>query len=250
MKGPVRARITVLVAAAVAAAIALAIGPITRAPSFHRYADDRVLLGLAHAGDVLSNLGFVVIALALGWRWWRVRAGARVPWPLVLATITSVGLLGVGSGLYHLAPDDARLALDFGPIGVALMLLLACVVADRQGPRAGAITAFVGVVLALVAVTSWYVGGGTSGGDMRWYVVLQAAGVLLPAILVAVAPGQIARAPIWIALGLFVVARALAARDAWWLEAIGVSGHSLKHVAASLAAGVALHAVTSARAGA
>jgi hypothetical protein len=246
---PARARWALGLAGGAAGIVALALAPITRPPAFHRYADERALGGLANAGDVLSNLGFLLVALVLGRRWWRARERAAVPAPLVAAAIAGVGAIGVGSAVYHLAPSDGRLVLDVGSIALTLMMLLACVVSDRIGARAGLAIAALGAVLAVVTVLAWYAGGGTrAGGDLRWYVVLQGGGVVLPGLLVLVAPGRIARAPVVLALALFVVARALAARDAAVLDALGVSGHALKHVVAAAAAGVALRAVVDARA--
>src|SRR5262249_59835007 len=40
------------------------VGPIHQPLSYHDFADQRVFLGIAHAGDVLSNLGFLVVGFA------------------------------------------------------------------------------------------------------------------------------------------------------------------------------------------
>lgn len=239
-----RARVaaTLTAAVVVAVVVGLVVGPVTRAPGFHAYADRRAWLGVPNAGDVLSNLAFLVVA-ALAAR--RLRAPAlAAPRGLAIAAVVAVGLVGVGSGAYHLAPGDAALAFDWAPIVLALVALTACVVGDRGGVALGRAVVLVGAPLALAVVAIWYAGGGTHGGDMRWYVALQGTAVLLPLVVALVAPGQIARLPLAAALGAFVLARAFTARDAWWLATVGISGHALKHVAAAGAAGLALWAVT------
>src|SRR5215208_1440712 len=61
-------RVAVLVAVLLAPLVAVTVlGPVAHGPSFHRYADARTLLGVPHALDVLSNLGFVIAGVwALG----------------------------------------------------------------------------------------------------------------------------------------------------------------------------------------
>ena len=95
-------------------ALALWLPPMALPADYHRFADQRVLAGVPHALDVLSNLAFAGVAA------WGLRVACRVPHgalPVVqrvLAVLLFIGLLGttVGSSLYHLAPDHAGLALD------------------------------------------------------------------------------------------------------------------------------------------
>jgi len=222
------------VAILAAAACVVVLGPIERGESFHRYADQRAWFGIPHAGDVVSNLAFVVVAL------WSAR---RVP-----ALGLAVGAIGVGSAIYHWAPGDLTLVLDWVPIGVTLMLVLAIVIADRIGSRAGQLALGVGPLGATLAVGYWFVTGGTGSGelaargDMAPYVALQLLGVALPLLLAVVAPGRIAARHLTAAVVCFVAARVLGANDAELLEAIAISGHSLKHVAAAAAAAFALRA--------
>lgn len=200
--------------------------PISRGPSFHVYAG-------THTWPVLSNLPFVGIGIYFALR---TRGLAR------LAAV-GTALIGVGSGIYHYAPCDATLAFDWGPIALTLMWLLSTVVADRFGERAGMRTAIAGSVLAVASIVWWLTTGGTHGGDMTPYVVIQGIGVLLPAVIAIVRPGRIRAIELFAAVAMFGVARLLAAHDSGLLDAIGVSGHSLKHLAAATAAAIALHAV-------
>lgn len=217
-------------AAILAAAICVVVlGPIERGPGFHEYADQRRWLGIPHAGDVLSNLPFVIV----GVRWLR-----HVP---VLAL--AVAWIGVGSAIYHWAPGDTTLSLDWAPIGVTLMLVLAAVIHDRIGRRAGHLAQGTGPLAAVLAVGYWLATGGTTdAGNMAPYVALQLLGVALPPLLALIAPGRIAAGYLLAAVACFIVARIVGTFDAQLLGAIGVSGHSLKHLAAAAAAACVLRA--------
>lgn len=235
---PLRARIAiVLVFASLAAAAIVAIAfPIARTPAFHHYADQRTWLGIPHAGDVVSNLPFLLAGM------WAL---ARAPELYARLACAGVIAIGLGSAAYHVAPSDLTLAFDWGPIALALMLITAAVIDDRLGARAGGIALVVGPLLAIASVLQWIAGGGTHGGTVTPYGAVQALGVTLPALLALVAPGRIPRAPLLVAVLLFAVARLCAAHDRELLEAVAISGHSLKHLAAAAAAACALHALTS-----
>jgi hypothetical protein len=225
----------VLAAIAAAAVATLAFGPVERAPEFHRYADERTWLGIPHAGDVLSNLAFVIAA---AWMWPRVCArglpGAR------MATI-AVGAIGVGSGVYHWAPSDTTLVLDWASITIALSLVLAAVIRDRVGEAAGhAATAFAPLAAALTVAWWLFTGGTVSGGNMAPYVAGQALGVALPPVLALAAPGRAPAGYLLAAVAGFGLARLAGRFDGDLLAAVGVSGHSAKHVLAAFAAALAL----------
>ncbi|HUQ04661.1 MAG TPA: hypothetical protein VM261_19305 [Kofleriaceae bacterium] len=237
----------VVAAAGIAAVLAPAV---TRGPTFHLYADRRAWVGIPNAGDVLSNLPFIAAGA-----WGLVRARRARNAGLAVAVFLAVVGVGFGSGAYHVAPSDAALVFDWAPIVLALAFLAALVVADRLDPRAGRIAAVAFPIVALASVAAWYAGGGTGAtsgattsaatvtdaGDMRWYVITQATlvavvalGALAPAA--PAAPATLHRG--WILLGVagFVAARGLHAVDRALLDAVGVSGHSAKHVLLGLSA--------------
>ena len=228
--------------AAAAAVIAVALAPaVRRGPSFHDYADERPWLGLPNAADVLSNLPFVAVGLAGLILVPRIATHLRAGAARVFAALIAVGL---GSAAYHVEPTDLTLVLDWLPIVLVLAWLVALVLTDRVGARAGSDQA---------AVMVWWLGGGTRGGDMRWYVGLQVSLVVaVPAIALVFSPrpprpsrpvGGLATRELLIAVACFVAARAATAGDRALLDRVGVSGHTLKHLIAALASACVLLAL-------
>jgi hypothetical protein len=216
--------------------------PVIKGPTFHQYADGRPLFGLPHAGDVLSNLPFVIVGV-LGLV--LARRIEHLPRGLVALAFAGVLGIGVGSATYHVHPIDATLAFDWLPIVLALSWMVALVIADRVDLRVGAIAAVALPLAATASVMWWWLGGGTtSGGDMRWYAFLQLLLVALVPLLVLLYPrGRIDRTYLLLAVGCFVAARAVHAADATILATTGVSGHTLKHLIAGLATFMVLRAV-------
>lgn len=236
--GPVAVASATVTALAVTL-IAFALGSLTRGPDFHVYADQRTWLGIAHVGDVLSNLAFTVGG---AWLLTRTRHTSKprvvrlAPWLMIA--------IGLGSALYHHAPTDATLVADWIPIGLTLACILGAVAGDRLGPGAGAPAALTLGAAELLASIGWYTDGGTAGGNLRGHVAVQVVGVVATAILILARPGRIARSPVLAALALFALARVAGSYDLATLDAIGVSGHAIKHLLAAAAATLAIAAIS------
>lgn len=228
-----------------ACALMLAHGPIAQLAQYHQFADRSTLLGVPHGADVWSNLGFALVG---GWgmlRLWPMQAApshnaGRQGYRLFLAALL---LTSVGSSLYHLAPDDARLVWDRLPIALACAGLLAAVRAEcRALPDARRDAWWLGIlaVLSVLSVLWWYVTALRGAGDLRPYLLLQG----LPLILIPLWQAHY-RAPhrdrlaFGAALLLYGAAKLAELNDHALLAALGViSGHTLKHLLASAAAAV------------
>lgn len=220
----------------IAALLVLAIavhGSIAQFDNYHHFADARSLFGIPNAGDVLSNLGFLLVGAYGLLSWWRSPAqiAGRASYGVFFA---AVALTAAGSGWYHLAPDDARLIWDRLPIALACGALLAAEL-QRAYPRAGWARASL-AVLAMFAMASvaWW----STTGDLRPYLMLQVAPLLLiPALHWQTGAPITRRTAFLVAFVLYVLAKMCEAADASVLATLGVvSGHTLKHVLAFVAA--------------
>lgn len=220
------------------AAIAMGIhGPIHQPASYHAFADARAFLGLPNAADVLSNIAFALVAL---WGLWMFRHPAArralgVSAPGYLLFIAALLLTAIGSGYYHLAPDDPRLFWDRLPIALACAGLLAGAYADTHSPpHAGPLTA----VLAACALAS--MGWWSATADLRPYILLQAAPLVLIPIWQSMARAPRAeRAAFGAAIALYVTAKVAELADREIFQFTGMaSGHTLKHLLAAAAAAV------------
>jgi hypothetical protein len=224
-----------LLAAFVGLLAVAALGPPLGQPvNLNDYADQRVLWGVPFALDVLTNAGFALVAAA------GIRSLARYP-AAVDAERSLAGLFFIGlvltafaSGWYHLAPDDTRLAIDRYGMSGAFAGLLGLAAAGRVSGRAGAAFGLGMLVLAPASVLVW----SASGNVLPWAVV-QFGGMGVVLWLAALRPVA-GRLPIrWVLVILvYALAKLLEANDHLIYELTGqtVSGHSLKHLVAALAA--------------
>ena len=196
-----------LLAAALAALAFACWGPVvTQHDHYHAFADQRTWLGIPCAMDVLSNLPF---AVAGAWGLTMMALTRRLEWDgrRALAAVFFTGLLvtAVGSSIYHWQPDDWGLAWDrVGMVG-AFAGLLGMAAADRISTRSGLWVAGLVLFAGPAAVAVWY----TTANLTPW-VVVQGGGMLLV-----------------LELGDHAVYT--------WTQG-WVSGHSLKHLMAAMAA--------------
>lgn len=223
-----------------AALLLLVHGPIPQLPDYHGFADRTLLLGLPHAADVLTNIGFALVGL---WGFARLRPmhqqpALRAGWPGYRLFLLGLMLTAMGSAFYHLSPDNARLVWDRLPIALACAGLLAAVRSElRPGSNAFRDAAFL-ALLAVLSVAWWHFTELRGRGDLRPYILLQALPIVLIPLWQAIhAAPRGDRLWFGTALLLYVAAKVAELLDHQIAAQLGwISGHSLKHVLAAAAA--------------
>ncbi|WP_441239032.1 hypothetical protein [Bradyrhizobium sp. 930_D9_N1_4] len=220
-----------LIGAFLVLALAALFAPALPAAGWHipHFVDMRSWLGVPNAGDVLSNLAF----LALGvWGTERLRRRHDAP---VGASWFFVGLIltCLGSGFYHLDPDmPQRLVADRLGMAVAFAGFLGIAASERVSVRAGEAVLVLMMIAGLLA--AW-----VARENLTPWVVVQFGGMALAVglALTRPRPGALGM-PLGGVIVFYVLAKLFELGDVTIFEATGhlVSGHTLKHLSAALAA--------------
>ncbi|RZL91055.1 MAG: hypothetical protein EOP82_13860 [Variovorax sp.] len=243
-------RLLILFALLLATAI---IGPALPTPELAgaAFADTRAWHGLPNAMDVLSNLPFAAFGI-WGLLWLRRLDGAHedaqdaAP-PTTAATqppdnalncawMFFVGLIltAAASAFYHLQPDGQRLAVDRAGMSVVFAGLVGLATCERVSARAGWPAAWFTLAGGLLAVAVYH----ETGNVLPWALV-QFGGMALVVTLALVKPmsGAIGLKLGWV-IFFYGLAKLFELSDHAIFEATNqwVSGHSLKHLTAALAA--------------
>lgn len=226
--------------------LALALPPIAQPLQYHDFADRRACFGLPNCLDTASNALFVLAGLS-GLRFLFSPAGQRIfieryeAWPYALF-FGALILVGLASAYYHLAPDNAGLAWDRAAIMLAFMAWFAAILGERIDLRAG-LTLLPLLLAAGIASVAWWYWSETQGmGDLRFYGLMQLAPILLIPLLLWLFPPRAQRYSdgrrILAVIGLYLLALLFDLNDRPVFALTGglVSGHTLKHVVAALAA--------------
>ncbi len=222
--------------AAVAAGVVFSLDPIPQDAVYHRSADTRTFFGIPNFWNVATNLPFLLVA-ALGF----LQQG-RLASP-ALAThyrtlCGAIALVALGSAWYHLAPGNGRLVFDRLPMTVAFMALFTAVVADRISWIAGRALLWPLIVAGIGSIAFWIRGEASGHGDLRAYALVQFLPMLLIPLILLLWRGEgLSARRLWMALAAYAFAKIAEHFDAAIFEAGGLlSGHSVKHLAAALAA--------------
>ncbi len=224
------------------------LGPRPQELAYHQFADQRPLLGVPHALNVLSNAPFVVVGLA-GLAFMAShrsrRPGVFVEtverWPYWMYFV-GLTLTGIGSGYYHADPNNATLVWDRLPLTLAFMGLFTAVLAERV--YVGCARWLLGPLAALGAASVFYwdwterVGA----GDLRFYLTVQFFPLAaLPFLLVFGPPRYTQGGDLLASLLCYVLAKICESLDQQVYTGAGfVSGHTMKHLIAGVAAGFIL----------
>jgi hypothetical protein len=220
---------------AVAAAFLLPAMP--QPPAYHDFADSRTMLGVANFLDVTSNGAFLLVGVA------GIVVAFRPRTPLVTGAerllyavfFAGMVLTAGGSAYYHLAPDNETLFWDRLPMTISFMALVAAQISERISLRAGVILLAPMLLVGVGSVVYWRETERAGAGNVTPYGILQAFSVVVMLVM-AMLPSRYTRAnDVYKIFAAYVAAKILEMLDWQFLDVTGVSGHTLKHLAAALA---------------
>jgi hypothetical protein len=212
-------------------------GPIAQDPAYHAFADARRLLGVPNFWNVASNASFV-IAGVLGLTALRRPGATGVLSGLRPAYLTFFGaaiLVGLGSGYYHLTPDNRTLVLDRLPMTLGFMAFVVIVWGEHVDAGVARRLLLPLCALGVGSVLYWVASESSGYGDLRPYIAVQFLPMLLiPVILLRLPSIFPTTRPLWFVLAWYALAKTFEILDVAVYDAGHlVSGHTLKHVAAA-----------------
>jgi len=210
--------------------------PIPQSLSFHHFADCRPGWGIPNIANVISNLPFVFIGIH-GLVLLKKSSVPKAVFYTYFILFTGVVLTGLGSAYYHSRPDNDSLVWDRIPMTIVFMAVLSATVAASISRSLGARLLLPLVVLGVFSVIWWHYTEGTGRGDLRLFYLLQFYPMLMIPMVLALYYHP-ARKPIALSLGWVVfwyaIAKIFEQLDKPFYVALGVSGHTLKHLAAAV----------------
>jgi hypothetical protein len=217
----------------------LLLEPIPQDRAYHAFADRRGLFGIANLFDVFSNLPFLVVGFSGLYRLAarRLQFDRELRWAVLLFFL-GVTLTAFGSAFYHLQPNNATLVWDRLPMTLAFMGLFALVLGEYVSIDLGRRLLWPLLAVGISSVLWWRYTEQLGQGDLRLYGLVQFLPMLLLPLVLLLYPSRWSRSTdYWIAGGWYLVAKLLefCDRPVFDLSAV-VSGHTLKHLAAAMAA--------------
>jgi Ceramidase len=202
----------------------LLLPPIPQDQAYHQFADQRTIFGIPNFWNVVSNLPFLAVGVA-GLR--RFRGDAAT-----IVFFLGVFLTAIGSSYYHWNPSDHALFWDRLPMTLSFAAVLALVVKERVGTRAGTVLLWPALAIGLFSLLLW-----RWSDDLRLYFWLQFFPGLAVLSLFLLYTPKYTGTNYWVAAGtLYALAKVFEFTDeAIYSAGSLLSGHTLKHLAAAAA---------------
>ncbi len=204
----------------------------------NHFVDSREFFGIPNTADVLSNLPFAIFGI------WGLLLQANThkayqPYvgreSFVLA-LFFIGLIftTVGSMLYHLTPSDSTLLWDRAGMAFVFAGMLGVAASERISAKSGIWLGLISLLAGMLSLLVW-----SQTTDVLPWMTLQFGSLLLILIL-AITRKHIKSlgVSLYAVVAWYALAKVFESNDHAIFEATGhwVSGHTLKHLAASLAA--------------
>jgi len=215
--------------ALIAIVATLLVPRIPQDPSYHLFADTRTIAGIPNFWNVISNAPFALVGmygLAL-----TSRRVARSLWPGYITFCLAVIGVSVGSAYYHYAPSTPALVWDRLPMSIAFMAVFTLILGDRVHPALCRPLLVPLVITGAATVLYWAWTERHGVGDLRPYALVQFLPFLLIALMLWLYPGSRENtAWMWWAFFLYFLAKVAERFDAPVYQAVGISGHTFKHL--------------------
>ena len=206
------------------------IRPISQDLSYHDFADKREFAGIPNFLNVITNFPFALFGVMGIFYNNKIREGeARWSW---LTLFSGVTLVTIGSGYYHLNPVNGTLLWDRLPITIAFMGLLIAILSEYVNPKIQRQFLVPAILTGFLSVLIWHL-----TDDLRFYAWVQFFPLLSIPIVIALYKSNYTHAKYFFSAFIFYLLAKLFElydREIYILLWEQFSGHSLKHIFASL----------------
>ena len=216
------------------------LSPIPQWDSYHHFSDNRTLFAIDNFMNVVSNIGFLVFGsyglFSIFQKTIFDNKLDPIPYGLFFLSIIFVG---VGSCYYHWDPTTERLFWDRLPMSIAFMSFFSAIICDRIYKKIGVFFVLpVLISFGVYSVIYWHETEIMGVGDLRLYGLVQYFPMLAIPVILFLFPDYryTPSSPIIWILTLYVLAKICEYFDSNILNLSNniLSGHSLKHLTASL----------------
>jgi hypothetical protein len=201
---------------------------ITQSATYHQFVDQRPFLGIPNGQNVLSNVLFLITGLIGLKEILKHKSLVSTSW---IAFFTSILLIAPGSAYYHWAPSNFSLIWDRLPMSFAFMAFYVILLSELVHIKCAKFLPWA-LMTGMLSVLTW-----VATGDLRFYLWIQFSLFATVPLILILFPSRYTHKS-WYALALLVYGFAKWAEvmDKQIFEGTSqlISGHSLKHILASL----------------
>jgi len=213
--------------------------PIPQDLQYHQFADQRSFFNIPNTLNVVSNLFFALVGIA-GLFHLCIRRSLVIVQPLFPAYVlffAALVAIAPGSAYYHWTPDNQSLAWDRLPMTLVFMSFFTIIIGERLSLRVAKVIFLPLLMVGLWSIVHWYQSELSGYGDLRPYALVQYLPMLLIPLILLISEARFSSdRAIWWFCGFYLIAKGFEVLDHQIFDFLAIiSGHSLKHLVASVA---------------
>jgi hypothetical protein len=207
--------------------------PIPQNQAYHHFADENAFFDVPNFWNVFSNLPFVVFGLYGLLLCIKAKQKTEISSGCLFFFI-GITLTGFGSAYYHWTPNDATLIWDRLPMTISFMSFFSVVISVFIEKKFGGKVLLPFLLIGLASILYWVV-----FDDLRVYLLVQFLPILLLVLILLFSHQNTSFKRYFVCVFIvYFLAKLLETYDFKVFEVTNqlISGHSLKHLSASMAA--------------
>jgi len=216
-------------------AIVFSMKSIAQNIGYHNFIDSQTVFNIPNFNNVISNIGFILLG-CFGFT--KVNTTNNNSY-LLYFLLGGIFLTGIGSGYYHWNPNNITLVFDRLPMVIVFMTFFTFILANYITKK-GYKTYFILLLgIGLMSVLYWSYTESLGTGDLRPYILVQFLPLaLIPIILLLFKQKNNNTYYIFPVLAFYILAKLTEHFDEFIYTVSGeiISGHSIKHFLAAIAA--------------
>lgn len=203
------------------------LAPIEQNSEYHNFSDNIKLFGIPNFLNVISNFPFLLVGF-LGIKKYVKNPLSQRQYLMFFAGVL---LVAFGSGYYHWNPTNDTLLWDRLPMTILFMALFSIIISEFISEKLGQKLLIPLVLIGVLSIFWWQY-----FDDLSMYVIVQFYPMIaIPIILLIFKSENGNNRAYWYLLLAYVVAKLFEHFDNEVFTILGfVSGHTLKHIAASI----------------
>jgi len=208
------------------------VGSLPQDPSYHFFADARLICGVPNFWNVVTNLPFCIIGILGVNAIINSRPKSALKDLKISCYVFFIGIFftGIGSAYYHWNPNNATLVWDRLPMTIAFMGFFSLLVGDSISAKAGKQILLPLILIGLMSIAYW-----KFSNDLHLYALVQFLPTLLAPIILLFYKQKTGLAKYyWMMILFYALAKVFEAKDEQVFSFLHLSGHSIKHVFAAL----------------
>ena len=203
------------------------LSPIEQNKEYHNFCDSDTIFNIPNFWNVVSNIPFLIIGL-IGLYKSTTLLETKIQY---IMFFLGISLVSIGSGYYHLNPNNSTLVWDRLPMTIAIMSLFSIIISEFIDLKIGLKSLFPAVLIGLLSVVYWII-----FNDLKIYILVQFYPVLaILVILIFFKSKYNLTIGYWLLLFAYIIAKIFEHFDYQTQSVLKImSGHTLKHIVISI----------------